>query len=106
MRLLFGDLGEAIAGLRPPFDAICVDVDNGPGWLVHERNAALYDDEGLAALAALLGPGGRLSVWSAHDDDRFEERLRRAFASVIAIRVGVSRGPDDVVYVASRSRRP
>ena len=101
VQLLIGDLRELIPRLRPPFDAICMDVDNGPGWLVHEQNAWLYDHEGLAALGAMLRPGGRLSVWSAHEDDAFEERLRGVFSSLTTTRVAVPRGPDDVVYVAT-----
>jgi len=107
VRAVVGDLREVVAAPGPPFDAICLDVDNGPGWLVHEANAWLYGDEGLASLAALLRPGGRLSVWSAHDDAAFQRRLRRPFGSVSQIRVPVARGPDDVIYLAevSRSRR-
>jgi spermidine synthase len=101
VRLLVGDLQELLGGLDGPYDAVCLDVDNGPAWLVDDRNAGLYGDAGLAALAALLAPGGRLAVWSAAPDPGFDARLRERFASVRAHAVPVARGPDDVVYVAS-----
>ena len=105
VRPVLGDLREVLAELEPPFDAVCLDVDNGPGWLVHEDNAALYGPEGLAAVARLLRPGGRLSVWSAQPDEEFEARLRQLFRRVETIHIPVARGPDDVVYL-SRTRRP
>jgi spermidine synthase len=105
VRPVIADLREVLAELEPPFDAVCLDVDNGPGWLVHEDNAALYGREGLAAVARLLRPGGRLSVWSAQPDEEFEARLRQLFGRVEAIQIPVARGPDDVVYL-SRTRRP
>ncbi|HET6847440.1 MAG TPA: hypothetical protein VFH74_01175 [Gaiellales bacterium] len=96
-----GDIREVMARLDASFDAVCLDVDNGPGWLVHDANASLYGAAGLEALARLLRPGGRLSVWSAQDDAEFEARLRSIFADVAVIRIPVPRGPDDVIYVAS-----
>jgi spermidine synthase len=105
VRPVIADLREVLAELEPPFDAVCLDVDNGPGWLVHEDNAALYGREGLAAVARLLRPGGRLSVWSAQPDEEFEARLRQLFGRVETIHIPVARGPDDVVYL-SRTRRP
>jgi spermidine synthase len=103
VRLVVADLADAIAALEPPFDAICLDVDNGPGWLVHERNRRLYDDPGLAGMRRLLRPGGRLTVWAAAADAAFEARLRARFDSVRSVAVAAPRGPDDVVYVAGLS---
>jgi spermidine synthase len=98
--MVVGDVRELIGLLDGPYDAICLDVDNGPGWLVHERNAWLYQDEGIAALAELLAPGGRLAVWSSAHDAAFERRLDARFAEVRAIEIPVARGPADVIYVA------
>lgn len=108
VRLVVADLAEAVETLEPPFDAICLDVDNGPGWLVHERNRGLYAGAGLRRLRRLLRPGGRLAVWAAAADGAFEERLRDRFEEVRAVAVPARRGPDDVVYVAavSPSRNP
>ena len=82
------------------FDAICVDVDNGPGWTVTPGNARLYDPEGLARLRRRLRPGGVLAVWSAAAAAGFEADLRRLFTDVKALPVEAARGEPDVVYVA------
>jgi len=106
--LIVADLGDALATLAGPFDAVCLDVDNGPGWLVHERNRRLYTDAGIRRMHGLLRPGGRLAVWAAAADAEFEARLRDSFAAVRVVKIPVRRGPDDVVYVAavSPSRSP
>jgi spermidine synthase len=100
VRLEIGDLRDAVTRQDGVFDAVCVDVDNGPGWLVHETNAGLYDVEGLAAIARLLRPGGRLAIWAAARDPAFERRLQSAVGPVTAVQVPVPRGEDDVVYVS------
>lgn len=84
-----------------PYDAICLDIDNGPEWTVDEGNAALYGPEGLDLLARRLRPGGVLTVWSAAAVPAFEDRLRERFADVFAHPVEVARGEPDVVYLAS-----
>jgi spermidine synthase len=102
VRLVVADLGDALDLVEGGFDAVCLDVDNGPGWLVHPANAALYADAGLDRLRARLLPGGRLTVWAAAADAAFETRLRSRFARVRTVAIPVARGPDDVVYVAER----
>jgi spermidine synthase len=84
------------------FDAICLDVDNGPNWTVADMNGMLYADDGLAILRERLKPRGVLTVWSAAAAPEFEQRLRLAFDRVEAVSVPVLRGEPDVVYVASR----
>lgn len=66
------------AGAAPEWDAILLDVDNGPIPLTVVSNWWLYAAEGLEALTQSLRPGGTLVVWSAGDDDRFVARMRRA----------------------------
>src|SRR5690606_20553772 len=60
------------------FDAILLDLDNGPDALTAPQNASLYQHEGLTALRSALQPGGVLGVWSAYESPAFETRLRRA----------------------------
>jgi hypothetical protein len=67
-----------IAGARAAWDAILLDVDNGPEGLSRAGNGWLYAAKGLAATCAALRPGGVLAVWSAHPDPRFTQRLQRA----------------------------
>jgi spermidine synthase len=100
VRLVVADI-RAVLEADDEFDAICLDVDNGPGWLVHEANAAVYADATLVLIGRRLRPGGRLAVWAATPDEEFEGRLRRRFAAVATVSIPVARGPDDVVYVAT-----
>jgi spermidine synthase len=102
VRLELRDVRAVLDTAGDPFDAICLDVDNGPGWLVHPANAALYTDAGLGLMRRRLAADGRLAVWAAAPEAEFEAGLRRTFAAVDVLRFPVVRGPDDVVYVARR----
>ncbi|TDQ05898.1 hypothetical protein EV186_1011876 [Labedaea rhizosphaerae] len=95
------DLVSWLSSCAESFDALCLDIDNGPEWTVSEGNAALYGDSGLTMLRARLRPGGVLAVWSANASASFESRLRAAFASVSMLPVPVPRGEPDVVYLAT-----
>ena len=72
------DVAEAIGQARGAYDAILLDVDNGPDGLVRADNGRLYTAKGLAAAKAALRPGGVLAVWSAAKDPKFAARLHRA----------------------------
>ena len=84
------DVARAIAEARGGFDAILLDVDNGPDGLTVAGNDALYSDTGLAAARAALSRGGVLAVWSAAPDPAFTRRLSRAGfgAEMHAVRAG------------------
>ncbi|MFA1550136.1 spermidine synthase [Actinomadura chokoriensis] len=86
------------------FDALCLDIDNGPDWTVTPRNARLYAPTGLDLLTRLLTPRGVLAVWSANAAPAFEALLRRRFARVEVHPVPVPRGEPDVIYLAARPR--
>ena len=73
-----GDVGALLRRSVGRFDAILLDVDNGPRAFTQEGNASLYSDAGLAVARAALAPEGTLAVWSAWDDKKFEHRLRHA----------------------------
>ncbi|GAA2400503.1 spermidine synthase [Streptomyces glaucosporus] len=97
------DLAAYLADGGEPYDALCLDVDNGPGWTVTEDNGSLYSPAGLAACARRLAPGGVLAVWSARPSAAFEEALRDAgFVRVRTEEVPVARGVPDVVHLATR----
>jgi spermidine synthase len=102
VRLVVADLRHQLERREGSFDAICLDLDNGPGWLVHAGNAVLYMDHGLERLRALLAPRGRLTVWAAAPDPPFLARLRARFADVRTVPIPVRSGPEDVIYVAAR----
>jgi spermidine synthase len=76
VRVEIGDVAAVIAASTARFDAMLLDVDNGPAAFTATHNTRLYDDRGLAAARAALKTGGTLAVWSAWDDRRFEQRLR------------------------------
>ena len=84
------DVDDVAATLRSSpgrFDAVLLDVDNGPAAFTASHNAGLYDDRGLAAARAALKPGGILAVWSSREDRRFEQRLRYGGFNVTVERV-------------------
>ncbi len=64
-----GDVGAAIRAAMGRFDAILLDVDNGPDGLMRVGNDALYDESGLRAARRALTAGGVLAVWSAAPDE-------------------------------------
>ena len=76
LRLL--DVYDIIAETSDRFDAILLDVDNGPDGFITPGNDRLYSPAGLAAAYAALRPGGLLSVWSSYTDDVFAQRLEEA----------------------------
>jgi len=94
------DLLAWLASTSDRFDALCLDIDNGPEWTVTEGNARLYSSSGLTRLASLLNPGGVLAVWSAGAAPSFAARLREHFASVREVPVEVPRGEPDVLWFA------
>lgn len=75
--LRIGDVGAVIRAGRAQYDAILLDVDNGPDGLSREGNDALYSASGLKQAWDALRPGGVFSVWSSHGDPRFTARLKK-----------------------------
>jgi len=99
------DVWELIAGSRATYDAILLDVDNGPDGLIHAANDRLYGDQGLRAAHAALRPGGVLAIWSAYPDKAFTERVRRAGFRAEEVKVratGGRKGAHHVIWMAMR----
>ncbi|WP_333771200.1 spermidine synthase [Streptomyces sp. IBSBF 2435] len=98
---------DLLAHLRRPgraYDALCLDIDNGPDWTVTENNGSLYSPSGLGACRNRLTPGGVLAVWSAQPSAAFEAALRSAgFERVRTLEIPVLRGVPDVVHLAHRA---
>ena len=103
-RVVNADLTAWLVDGADHFDAICLDIDNGPDWTVAAGNAVLYTDEGLSLLRRRLVPGGVLAVWSAMAAPAFEAALRQHFISVQVHLVEVPRGDPDHVYVGVGAR--
>lgn len=87
-----GDVADRIRAARAAWDAILLDVDNGPGGLTVATNDRLYSGAGLRAAHAALRAGGVLGVWSVQPDDAFADRLARAGFAVEERRVRARRG--------------
>lgn len=87
VRIEVGDVAETLQASPGRFDAVLLDVDNGPVALTAPANAGLYGPRGIAAARASLRPGGMLAVWSATDDRAFARRLRAAGLTVARARV-------------------
>jgi spermidine synthase len=100
------DVADLIRSGSAAFDAILLDVDNGPEGLTRKANDALYDLDGLRAACAALRPGGVLAVWSAKPDLKFSRRLRQAGFEVDEERVradGSRGGARHVIWIAARA---
>ena len=99
-----GDVADTLRANAGRFDAVLLDVDNGPSAFTASDNSGLYDDRGLAAARAALRPGGVFAVWSSREDRRFEQRLRYAgFAvSVERVRGRLKKGgPRHTIFIAA-----
>jgi spermidine synthase len=102
------DVGHLIRSGRSTFDAILLDVDNGPEGLTRNGNDALYNMKGLRAAGTALCPGGILAVWSSGPNLDFTRRLRKTGFDVDEVRVranGSRRGARHVIWIATRSDR-
>ncbi|MFF0966412.1 spermidine synthase [Streptomyces sp. NPDC003703] len=98
------DLVPYVNETSATFDALCLDIDNGPGWTVTEGNGELYAPSGLASCARVLRPGGVLAVWSAKPSPEFEGTLWNVgFQQVRTEEIPVARGVPDVVHLAVRA---
>ena len=87
VEVVFEDVADVIARARGAYDAILLDVDNGPDGLVRQANDRLYTPAGLTAARTALKPGGVLAVWSAAKDPVFANRLRKAGFAVDEVTV-------------------
>ena len=102
-----GDVAAVIDAAAGGFDAILLDVDNGPGGLTRADNDLLYRDDGLRAARRALAPGGVLAYWSAAPDPAFAKRLSRAGFAVEThtARAGRARnGVRHTIWTALRTR--
>src|SRR5437899_786231 len=99
------DVTEVIRSHKSKFDAILLDVDNGPEGLTRKANDALYDSAGLNAAHAALRRGGVLAVWSSGPNAAFSKRLRAAGFDVneVAVRAtGRGGGARHVIWIATK----
>ncbi len=105
VRIRETDVGDLIRAARSGYDAILLDVDNGPNGITRESNDRLYDLGGLAAAYRALRPGGVLAVWSSAPDAKFTARLRKTGFAVVENPVrakGPQGGAQHFIWTATR----
>lgn len=99
-----GDVSRLIRSKPAAYDAILLDVDNGPDALTHDGNEGLYTVTGLRAARAALRPGGILGVWSARPDAAFNKRLATSGFAVkdVAVHAHGKRGARHTIWIGTR----
>lgn len=103
--LVMGDVSKVIESAKSRYDAILLDVDNGPDALAHEKNDGLYSRRGILSAWQALRAGGVLAVWSFSDDARYTRRLKKQGFDAEARSVPASRkgrGRKHVIWVAKK----
>ena len=103
--LTIGDVAEAIDQAKAAYDAILLDVDNGPDGLTRAANDGIYSAQGLTASWRALRVGGVLAVWSASPDPAFVRRLERAGFKVETVQVRArenGKGATHVIWFAAK----
>lgn len=106
-RVHVGDIAELLRRRQPGFDAILLDVDNGPEGLTHSDNQWLYSLEGLAVLCQALVPEGMLAIWSAGPDPMFTIRLKKTGFNVDlrTVRARPGKGSRHTIFLARKPWR-
>ncbi|WP_294257565.1 spermidine synthase [uncultured Sphingomonas sp.] len=105
VKVVFDDVGRVIADGQNAYDAILLDVDNGPDGLTRVGNDSLYSMRGLDSARQALRPGGILAVWSAASDAPFARRMRDSGFQVeeVAVRARQNgKGPRHVIWFGKR----
>lgn len=98
LRIIEGDLAEVVGAEE--YDLVLLDVDNGPGNLVHEQNARIYEEPFLRRLKTVTR--GVLAIWSSHESTALEEELREVFGNATSTRVPVDlQGRDEAYWLIS-----
>ena len=103
VQLTSGDIADAVRGTRAEWDAILLDVDNGPSFLIHDVNAGIYTEGFLARCLEVLTPTGQLVIWCEEASARLAQRLRRVAGGVELIPIPVTREGRSLEYALYRA---
>ncbi len=106
LSVVCADIRQAVAEAAPStYDLVLLDVDNGPGYLVHEGNAAVYEEPFLHSVRAVLRDGGAVVVWSAAESPQLRETLTAVFGEAVGLPLDVrlqGRAEQYWLYLARR----
>lgn len=99
-----GDVGELLVKRDGAYDAVLLDVDNGPEGLTHSDNNWLYSLDGTSCIYNSLAPSGRLAVWSAGPDKLYVQRLKKAGfeVEVKTVRERPGKGARHTIFLAKK----
>lgn len=104
--VVVADVADALRGAGPAsYDLVLLDVDNGPGYLVHDTNAELYEAPLLGIVREKLADGGTLVIWSAFEEPELPLEMQQVFGSCRAIEVPVDlQGRDEAYWLYAATR--
>lgn len=105
VRVHLGDVAELFIAQQDVYDAILLDVDNGPEAFTHDDNVNLYSMECLQEIRETLRPDGMLAVWSAWHDPRFTKKLKKARFGTVSyktVRAHKGKGSKHTIYLAKK----
>ncbi|MBV9832186.1 MAG: hypothetical protein JOZ82_11390 [Marmoricola sp.] len=105
LRVVDADIAIAVAEATSTYDLVLLDVDNGPGYLVHDDNARVYEHELLAGIHRMVDPGGALVVWSADRAPALQQVLREVFGDCTEHAYDVVLGEREEQYYLYRALR-
>ena len=106
LQLVDADIVQAVAEALSTYDLVLLDVDNGPGHLVHPTNAALYEQDFLASTRGIIDPGGALVIWSASPAPELAAAMEQVFGNCTEHRYDVllqERPEQYLLYVSQRT---
>jgi len=106
LQLVDADIVQAVAEALSTYDLVLLDVDNGPGHLVHPTNAALYEQDFLASTRDIIDPGGALVIWSASPAPELAAAMEQVFGNCTEHRYDVllqERPEQYLLYVSQRT---
>ena len=106
LQLVDADIVQAVMEARSTYDLVLLDVDNGPGYLVHPTNAEVYQHDFLTATKKIIDPGGALAIWSASPAPELAETMEQVFGNCTEHRYDVllqERPEEYLLYVSRRT---
>lgn len=106
-RIVVGDVRDVVAAQSPAsLDAIALDVDNGPDFLVHDDNAGVYEGDFIGLCSTRLRPGGHLFIWSMNDAEQLHRAMGEHLSDVRAEAIPVRlQDRDERYWIVSGAQR-